>query len=232
MSFGADGMKYVFFDSSSIISLTQTNMLFLLEKLKSKEIKFCISKAVYDEIILPGQENCQFGWSSEQIKATIDSGLLEVFNLEEKEQKDYDLVDEQVNSIFSTKFGPIQILQKGELETIILLKRFKEKKLFSIDELITREIIDDPRKLKDIVERRYKTQLFLDEKKLKQFVDYVFDIKVVRSVDLVAYSFGRNLFAKYNTKSEHLLKSLLYALKDSGCAVLHEEIDKYAAEHH
>jgi predicted nucleic acid-binding protein len=230
--FGADDMKYIFFDSSSIISLTQTNMLFLLEKLKSKEIKFCISKAVYDEIILPGQENYQFGWSSEQIEACIDSGLIEVLELETKEQVDYDKIDELVNSIFSTKFGPIQILQKGELETIILLKRFKEKKLFSIDELITREIIDDPKKLKDIVERRYKTQLFLDEKKLKQFVDYVFDIKVIRSVDLAAYSFGKNQFEKYGPKNKHLLKSVLYALKDSGCAVLQDEIEKYAVEHH
>ena len=232
MIFGADDMKYIFFDSSSIISLTQTNMLFLLEKLKSKEIKFCISKAVYDEIILPGQENYQFGWSSEQIEACIDSGLIEVLELETKEQVDYDKIAELVNSIFSTKFGPIQILQKGELETIILLKRFKEKKLFSIDELITREIIDDPKKLKDIVERRYKTQLFLDEKKLKQFVDYVFDIKVIRSVDLAAYSFGKNQFEKYGPKNKHLLKSVLYALKDSGCAVLQDEIEKYAVEHH
>ncbi len=222
-------MKDIIFDSSSIISLTSINLLSVLSELKKREkVNFLITQGVYDEVIIPGEKNYRFGWSSEQIQNSIDSGLLGVKKLTPPQEKEYVFFEDLVNNILSTKYGPIQILQKGELESIIFLAGLTDKKLFCIDELITRELIDDPKRLKSILDKRYKTTLYMDETKLTKFKEYIGGVKVIRSVDLTAYAFNKDYFKQYGTnKDTHLIKSLLYALKDNGCAVLYEEIENY-----
>jgi len=217
-------MKYIVFDSSSIISMTASNLDFILEEMSKKKVKFCIPQGVYDEIVKPGEASPTLGWSSGQIQYLIKNKILEVLNLEFGSE--YEHIDNLVNNIFYTRYGPLQILQRGELESIFLIKKLGEKSLFCIDELITRKIIDDPYKLKDLLAKRYKTKLMMDENKLREFKVFIDDIKVVRSVDLVAYAFKNKYLSKFGNDS-HLLRSILYSLKDNGCAVLHEEIDKY-----
>ena len=59
-----------------------------------------------------------------------------------------------------------------------------------------------------------------------KFKEVIGNPTVIRSVDLLAFAYEKNLLKGIITNKEYL-KSALYSLKFNGCAVSFEEIDEY-----
>ena len=130
------------------------------------------------------------------------------------------------NSIFSIKGKPIEIIQKGEAETIALAKILKAR-VVAIDERTTRLLIENALNLKKFMAYKYKENVKLNQKTLIDFTALVPRLQIVRSTELIALAFDRKLFAPELNQTRKDLEAALYAMKYSGCAVSFEEIQGF-----
>lgn len=211
------------FDSSSLISIGNAGILYLFEKFKAKnpKVNLYITPGVHQETIDIQKKVIRYGWLGTQYEYLIKKG---VFTLIPKSKLPEDNTLEDVsNSTFYTKHGKLEILQKGELESVVFAK--KNNCILVIDEIITRWLIESPLKLHKLMESRYKEKVMYDPVKLKESNNLIKGVPVVRSVDFVAFAIKRDYFKEF--KDLDFKKSLLYSIKYNGCATSYEEIDLY-----
>jgi len=222
-------MTKIVFDSSTLISIGNSCLYGSLVKIKERhpDLELIMPKAVYDEVIAIGDKVQKFAWNATRIQRLIDHKIMSIVNISKHEK--YMEIEENVNGMFKSAHGDIEILQKGEIECLVLCRELEADAL-AIDELTTRLLIEKPSALEHFMETRYKTNVYVDPFKLKKYTNLVKEIKVVRSVDLIAYCYELGLFEEYNNKG--ILKAVLYSLKYGGCASTFEEIDVYCIEKH
>ncbi len=213
------------FDSSTLISLGNADLYSTLYDLKTKypNLRMIIPNGVYEEVVSIGDKSEKFAWSAIRIKKLISDKIIELVPIEDKDRDKYIKLDKELNSIFKTSYSNMEILQKGEIECILLYSSINAS-LLAIDELTTRLLIESPNQLKDLMQSRYKVNIYFDSVLLNNYSHYFDNINVVRSVDLVAFFDRQGMFSSYG---ENILKPLLYSLKYSGCAVTSDEIDSY-----
>jgi len=217
-------MVKIIFDSSTLISLGSCCLYNQVAQLKERnpDAKFIIPKAVVDEVITIGDRVTKFAWNAARIQRLVYNEIFEIAEI--KDYESYRLLENDFNSILRTNHGNIELLQKGEIEAMILMKELNADFL-AVDELTTRMIIENPHELRKLAEKRYNAQVYVDENKLTAYCDRVKGIKIIRSVDLMAHAYNLGLFSEYT--HQNILKGLLYSLKYSGCATTFEEIDRY-----
>ena len=213
--------KKIVFDSSTLISLGSVCIYGEIVKMHKEGFEFYIPKGVREEVIDIGNKIFKFKWNAERIDRLINSGVIIEKNI--KNHKLYDDLELHTNQIFKTKHGNLEILQKGELEAMILAQEIKG--ILAVDELATRLLIENPKDLITLIQKRYKTKIFLNNDSLKKYYNIVKNIKVVRSIDITAFGYKDKLFENY--KNQNILKALLYSLKYSGCSTTFEEINQY-----
>lgn len=217
-------MPKIIFDSSTLISLGSCCLYNTLIQMKelNPDIHFIIPRGVVDEVIKIGDRVIKFAWNASRIQRLVNNQVLEIIEIKDKSL--YDDLENNINSIIKSDYGNIELLQKGELEGIILAKE-QNADFLAIDEIITRIFIENPNELKTITEKRYKSRIYVDYNKLNQYHEKVAGLKIIRSVDLMAYAYEKGLFSEYS--HQNILKALLYSLKYNGCATTFEEIEKY-----
>lgn len=97
----------------------------------------------------------------------------------------------------------------------------------AVDERTTRLLIEDPYALLDILKRkRSNKRIELVQERYDKFKQLIGNPIVIRSVDLLAFAYEKNLLKGIITNKEYL-RSALYSLKFNGCAVSFEEIEEY-----
>ena len=99
-----------------------------------------------------------------------------------------------------------------------------------IDERTTRLLVENPRRLIEILKNKLHTPIEVNEKNLKEFQSLTKNIKIIRSVELVTIAYEKGLLNKYilhipNPK-QTLLESILWGVKLNGCAVSEKEINQ------
>lgn len=222
-------MKLLIFDAGPVISLTTNNLLWLLAPLKQKfNGDFCITQSVKHELVGKPFETKKFKFEAIQVEQQIELNNLKV--LQNSEIAALGLrVQTLANNVFRTNFGTVPIVQRGEMESISA-SNLLNADAFVTDERITRLLVESPDALKQLLEKRLRTKVTMNENALHEFQEVTRHTSIIRSVELVAIAYEQGLLDKFivnlpNSRKE-LLESLLWGLKLNGCSVSEQEIQE------
>ena len=133
-----------------------------------------------------------------------------------------------VNSIYRVRGKDPEVFHKGEIESVVLANH-KNSNAIVIDERSMRLLLEDPKRLTQLLSRKLHSKVKINKNSLDEFKSKTKNIKVIRSTELalMAYEFGLlNHFLKHHGK-EDLLDAILWGLKTRGCAITPHEIDDY-----
>lgn len=217
-------MKKLVFDTGPVISLVTDNLLWVLEELKKRfQVDFIISNSVKEELVNNALATKKFAFEGMLINTYINKKVLNLFNL----NVNVNDLENCTNNIFFAQNKPLQLLQKGELASLLLYKKINADALV-VDERTTRLLIEDSEKLRKLLEIKLHCKIKVNNENLKLFKDLTKDIKIIRSSELLFIAYENGLFDKFKaefTKKE-LLNSVLWGTKLRGCSISEEEINK------
>ncbi len=212
----------IVFDTSSLISVSQTCLINILGGLKEKlGVEFIIPQAVFYEAVQRPISIKRFELNAVRLKKAIDSGWFKV-----QQVKDGGLFREielASNNCFFIRERPVRLLQKGEIEALALVKELQARAL-AVDERTTRMILENPADLEAIMEKRKKAEIRLDKANVEKIQGMFKGLSIVRSVELIALASELGLLEKELPKGKQSLEAALFAAKYSGCAVSAKEI--------
>lgn len=219
-------MKTILFDTGPIISLTTTNLLWILEEFK-KKANLAITIGVKRELVDRPLETRRFKFEALQVQSLIDRGILTVLK-EDAITKKAQEISNLANSVLSAHGQNIKIVQIGEMETIAAAVLYKADAV-AVDERITRTMLENPRGLHLLMEKRLHMQLKHNEAALHAFEESTRHINIIRSIELVTVAYEQGLLDRFivdipNARRE-LLESILWSVKLNGCSVTDDEID-------
>jgi hypothetical protein len=216
--------KVLIFDASSIITFAMNGLLPELKKLK--EIfngKFLIPNDVKEEIIDKPMKIKRFALEALKIQELFHEGVLEMpdclkinENLISKKAQEFKDV---ANNLFEAKGNYLHLIDLGEASCLALSRLLDEKGINNvvvIDERTTRMFGEKPENLKDLLERKLHTKVFLKQKNFQIFEGF----KFIRSAELIYVAYKKGIIGLKN----NVLEALLYAMKFKGCAISDEEI--------
>ena len=161
-------MKSMVFDSSSIISLATNNLLWVLEPLKEKfKGRFCIGSSVKQEIIDVPINGKRFRLEAVMILDLLRDGVLELV----EDPKINEITDKLMSlsgSIFETKGEYIQVIHKGEVQSLALVK-YLNSNAYVIDERTTRLLVENPKKLTGILLNKLHSRINVNKNNLDEY---------------------------------------------------------------
>ncbi len=231
------GMKTIVFDSGPLISMTTNNLLSTLERLKEQyKGKFILPESVKNELVDDPLRTKKFMFEAMQIQRLISRGVFDVLADSETKQLTLELL-RLANNCFAAKGKPIQIVHYGEMAAIAAAKLLDAEAL-AMDERITRELVEHPKHLAFMMEKRLHTPIKVFEQNIALLLNYTAKVKIIRSVELTTVGFELGLLDRFVEEGEDkeipnvrkkLLESVLWGLKMNGCAVTSEEIDQITA---
>ena len=223
-------MKSLVFDSSTIISLSLNNLLYLLQELKHRfQGQFFITESVKKEIIDNPMQSRKFKLEALQIHQLILDNTIEIYG-QQLEKQTQNLLN-LINNLFRAENHFIKLVDQAEVESLALANLLKAT--YVVDERTIRMLIEDPYGLKDLLEKKLHTKITINQINLKELQKEV-QVNILRSSELalVACSLGllKNLTQKdhltdYNLKQE-LVDGILWGLKLNGCSISQEEIEQ------
>jgi len=219
-------MKSLVFDSSSIISLATNNLLWVLSELKKKyNGSFYLCNSVKRELVDNPLQSKKYKFEALTIMELIKKGDLDIYNgeLSAKKNKLLDIA----NHIFKAKGQDMGIVHDADMESLALAIDIKAD-AYIVDERTTRLLIEDPKKLGELFNKKLHTNVSYNNGLLKEFQKETGNINVLRSADLMTIIYEKGLLDKY-VFSENLRKSVLegvlWGVKLRGCSISMEEIN-------
>ena len=218
-------MKYLIFDSGPIISLTMSGMLSVLEKLKDKfNGEFIITPQVKNEIIDRPMRIKKYKLEAIQVKDLVNKGVLKMstkFVPQQKLDRETRWIMQTMNNVLSepsTK-EKISLIHEGEASCLAFSKLCGVDNLIVIDERSTRMMIENPKALEEMMERKLHTPLEVNNNLLNQLKQF----KFIRSAELLFVAYKKELIGLKQDKN--LLDALLYGVKFKGTAISSTEIE-------
>ena len=218
-------MKYLIFDAGPIISLTMNGMLSVLEKLREHfDGEFIITPSVKNEVVDRPMKIKKYKLEAIQVKNLIDRGILKMSTKIISQDK----LDRETKKIIQTMNGvllepstneKIDLIHKGEASCLAFSKLCGVDNLIVIDERSTRMMIENPRALEEMMERKLHTPLEINNNLLNQLQKY----KFIRSAELLFIAYKKSLIGLKQDKN--LLDALLYGVKFKGTAISSTEIE-------
>ncbi|MFA5763237.1 MAG: hypothetical protein WC915_00310 [archaeon] len=220
-------MTLAVIDSGTLITISSTCLINVFKKfVKFNNLKLIVSSEVTDESVWRPIHNKRFALNAARIKFLFNSDIIDVVTA----TKEVRYVEEKIlnlaNNCFNTDFGPLTIIQNGEAEALALAKINNAKALF-VDERTTRSLLEDPLRLKQVLEKRQHHPLTINEKNVHELQEMFSELKIFRSIDLIAFAYEQGLFEGELENGKLELEAALYAAKFSGCAVSESEIEEY-----
>lgn len=222
-------MKRLVFDSGPVISLTTNNLLWLLEPLRDRfGGLFSITEEVHGELVDRPLQTRKFKFEALQVEELVETGVLELLPsgpLRGRAERIMALA----NKAYAVRGNPLRLVQAGEVESLAAAALSSADGIV-IDERITRNLVEKPLALVDLLSRRLHASVKVDTGVLRELASLTGAPPILRSTELVtlAYSFG--LLDRYKVKVpdvEHeLLESVLWGMKLHGCSVTDEEIEQ------
>ncbi|MDD5649498.1 MAG: hypothetical protein PHF86_03650 [Candidatus Nanoarchaeia archaeon] len=225
-------MKNIVFDTSSIISLSTNDLLWVLKPLKDKfNGDFLISEGVRKELVDNPLQIKRFKFEALMILNLISNKGLNVYNDKEVEKK-ITYLNSLVNNLFKAKGEYITIMQSGEIASLAVAIILGSS-AYVVDERTTRLVIEDPERLVKILRNKLHTTVNINRNNLELIKKEINGLKVIRSTELVLMAYEMGLFKDFlkltiyskNIKKD-LIDGLLWGLKLRGCSISEEEIDE------
>jgi predicted nucleic acid-binding protein len=193
---------------------------------KHSGIEVIIPKGVEEEAVEKPITIKRFELSALRILKGIKDGWIKVFERDKALEEEVALIQSMANSIYSIKGKPVEIVQKGEAETIALAKILGAR-VVAIDERTTRLIIENALNLKKFMAYKYKENVKMDQKNLIAFNELAPRLQVIRSTELIALAYDKKLFSPELNQTPKDLEAALFAMKYAGCAISFEEIQSF-----
>jgi predicted nucleic acid-binding protein len=225
-------MKSIVVDSSSIISLSEKCLLWLLHKLKkSTGVHFIIPEKVKIETMDRALGIKRFELEGTRVMRNIANNTLEVVDNPEVTNLANEIFD-VANKCFYTDRGPIKLIHEADCQVIALAKHIGASGILT-DERIMRTFIEDPQGLRQLQSKRLHTGVKLNENLYQEFKSMIPDIFIIRSVEIAAIAYQKGAFAEYlepidDHRVKHMLiEGMMWSLKYAGCAMSEEELEEY-----
>ena len=228
------GTRVLVFDTGPLISLTVNNLLGTLERLKEIYTgRFIIPEAVKGELVDEPLRTKRFMFEAMQVQRLISTGVLEVLEDSDTKELTLELLN-MANNSFAAKGKSIQIVQYGEMASIAAAQLLDAEALI-MDERITRELMEHPQHIAELMERRLHTKVMVNNENLNLLKKYSLNLKILRSAELVTIAFELGLLDRYIAAGEEeiipgvrqkLLESVLWGLKLNGCAISNREMEE------
>lgn len=225
-------MNKIVFDSSTIISLSINNLLWVLRDLKKMHpVEFCITDSVKKEIVDNPLKTKKYKLKAIQVLSLINEGVFQVCGNGKLTKRTNYLLD-IANSIYLRGNEPIKIIHTGEMEAVVLAQKLNAS-LVMIDERTTRLLIEKPEKLDNLLKKKLHIDIKINKEMLKTFKKEVKMIKIARSTELVIYALSQNILKKYlksangidlATLKKELITGLIWGLRLNGCSITDSEI--------
>ncbi len=234
--------RNIVFDTGPIINFAITGLLPKLTELKKKyNGDFIITSSVERELIDRPLSSKKFRLEALQVLKEIQSGSFKVFNDKAVSNLTKELLDLS-NSCFKAKGNWIRIVSYAEISVLATAIHLESESVV-IDERTTRLLVEDPLKIKSILQKKLHVNVEVDKDKIRMLRELLKDLKVLRSVDLAVIMFEKGIFDEYIISGRKLnssglyhynfthpklliLESLLWALKLNGCSVQNREISE------
>ncbi len=217
-------MKALVFDAGPIISLTMNNLLWILEPLKQRfKGNFYMTETVKAELVDKPLSTKRFEFEALQVMQHIKDGVFEVLPNPDNTTELLNLA----NNSFKAKGELIKISHFGEMSSVALALQLKSDALV-VDERTTRELIETPNNVRNIMKSKLHTKIFVNNDNMNELKDCIKNIKVIRSSELVYAAYKLNLLDKYidGATKARLLDSVLWGVKLDGCAISKDEIEQ------
>ena len=208
-------------DSSTIISITLNCLLDIFTKFHERGHKFIIPKWVYDEVVSRPIKSERFGFEAYRIKQKVDDGVFSIY--QGKISDEANKFANYINHSFFVDHHPIKIIHPADSEGIILARRIGDALV--VDERNMRMVIENPKGIQNLLQHKLHREIKVNEGNLENALEYVKDLPVLRSVDLVSIAWKEKLI---NLDGVDELQKVLYSLKFSGCAISFDEIRTYS----
>tara|TARA_Y100000034_G_scaffold39094_2_gene48171 strand:- start:7600 stop:8298 length:699 start_codon:yes stop_codon:yes gene_type:complete len=223
-------MKAIVFDSGPIINLAMNNILWLIDPLK-KQFKgqFIIGRRVKKELIdYPLEKTKKFQFEALQTLKLVEKKLLTVFP-----EKDFDLENklfELFNSVFIIKGRPLKVVHGGEVEAVAIAIKTGSN-VVAIDERTTRLILEEPKVMARIFEKKLHSKIKINQKALNELQSLTKNVRMIRSMELVIYAYEKGLLDRYKPISlknpkKILLHALIWGIKLHGCSITVKDMDE------
>lgn len=220
-------MKSLVFDSSTIITLALNNLLAIFHNLRREfNGTFYITQEVKKEIIDAPLKTQRFKLEALQIMNEIIDGSFTIY----PESLDSFSLLELSNSIYKINNHYLKILDKGEIESLLLA--IKLDTILVVDERTLRMLIESPQELRKLLERKFHKPIYLESENLKRFKKAASNVRILRSSELMIIAYEKGLLNSYLKKDnltnldlrKELITGLLWGLKLKGCAISEKEI--------
>ncbi len=217
--------KTVVCDSSSLIAMTESCLLGIIEMLGgSLPGRFCISEIVKHECIDNPINMRSHELTAVRLKNALNTGIIRLAKPgSEAEMKDIIWI---ANNIFYVKDKPLPLIHAGEADMIATAKNMGTGNIL-IDERTTRMLVEAPEKLRDHLEREFMRSVHVNDDYLGQFEKMTRNLVIIRSSELVMIAHERGYFKKFGALERKAVEASLYGLKFNGCGISFSEIDEF-----
>lgn len=221
-------MKILIFDSSTIISLSLNNLLYLLEKLHERfDGKFIITEEVRQEVVDKPLNIKRFELEALMVSNLLNKKVLEMpesINIDKSEIRERtSKIIRLANSSFIARGETIKLLSAGEGSCFALGEVLKEKGIeyaLVIDERTARMLSEKPENLHKLLENKLHTSVTMNKSNLDVFSDS----KIIRSAELCYIAYKKNLIGIED--GIRVVDAMLYGTKYKGCAISRQEIEE------
>ena len=215
-------MKYLVFDTSSIITLAMNSLLPTIKSLtEAYGGQFIIPPEVKKELIDNPLHSKKYALEAIITLKSIELGYLKV---DSKTIRD-DLL-KLANSIYQSKSKYMTVVHKAECDALALALKI-DAEAYVVDERTTRLLVENPKQLKKLLENKLHSTITINQDNLKKFQNLVRGIKIIRSSELMAVALEKGLLDKYlptEIPRKQQVEALMWALRLNGCALATEEI--------
>ena len=220
-------MKALFFDAGPVITLVMSGMQNILKPLKTEfKGEFYITPAVHYELIERPITIRRFQFEALQVLKLMREGVFKIYE-KVPQQKVQELIN-LANKTYSVKGKNIDILQKGEVESMASAAQEKNTAVV-MDEHTMRLLLEDHKNLRSLLQKRFHKPVQANKETIKQFCNIVKTRPIIRSAELISVAYTKNLLKDYIPKKRNgkklLIDSMLWATKYHGCAISNKEIE-------
>ena len=218
-------MKYLIFDSGSLINFTSNGLLHLFTQLREAfKGEFLITHSIRYETIEHPMRVKRFEWGALRIKQLLDRGIIKiaegkVVKADELKKRTNQILS-TANNTFFARGKAIHLIEEGESECLALSELLSEKgieNLIVIDERTARLLCERPNNL----ERLFRKKLHTKIKSIKSNYGAFSKFRIIRSTELAYIAYKRGFT---RLKDPRTLDAILYALKFGGVSISDREI--------
>lgn len=225
-------MKSLVFDTGPIISMTTNNLLWVLDYLKERfNGDFYIPQAVKYELIDKPLASKKFKFEALQVSFRVRKAVLSIIETPQIKALAEELL-ELSNSTFKVRGNWLKIVHYAEMEALASAIIMNASAVV-IDERTTKLLVEDPDALVRTLGKHLKAKVSVNKKNLDKVRQWVKNIRIIRSVELVMVAYEKGFLDKYLLDGKEarktLVESLLWGVKLHGCAISRREIDQLVA---